>query len=105
MNLPKNGKSVLDLLNKNGFEAYAVGGFVRDMLMGKTPGDFDITTSALPDETENILRQNNIKYIETGLKHGTITAVFDGEPIEITTFRADGEYKDNRRPETVRYRR
>lgn len=103
MNLPKNGKSVLDLLNKNGFEAYAVGGFVRDMLMGKTPGDFDITTSALPDETENILRQNNIKYIETGLKHGTITAVFDGEPIEITTFRADGEYKDNRRPETVSF--
>lgn len=103
MNLPENGKLILDMLEDNGFEAYAVGGYVRDMLMGKSAGDFDITTSATPIETENVLKQNNIKYIETGLKHGTITAVVDGEPFEITTFRADGEYKDNRRPETVNF--
>lgn len=101
MYIPENGKLILDILNENGFEAYAVGGFVRDNLMGRTVGDFDVTTSALPDEAEQILQQNNVKYIETGLKHGTITAIVNGEPVEITTFRADGEYKDNRRPETV----
>lgn len=103
MLIPENGKLILDILNSNGFEAYAVGGFVRDNLMGKAVGDFDVTTSALPQQTEQLLKCHNIKYIETGLKHGTITAVVNGEPIEITTFRADGEYKDNRRPETVSF--
>lgn len=103
MLIPENGKIILDILNNNGFEAYAVGGFVRDNLMNRPCGDFDVTASALPEETEQLLKKHNIKYIETGLKHGTITAVIDKEPIEITTFRADGEYKDNRRPETVSF--
>lgn len=103
MYIPKNGKFILDMLNDNGFEAYAVGGYVRDMLMGRETGDFDVTTSALPQQAEQLLKQNNIKYIETGLKHGTITAVLDGESFEITAFRTDGEYKDNRRPESVSF--
>ncbi len=103
MFIPENGKLILNILNNNGYDAYAVGGFVRDNLMGRAVGDFDVTTSALPEETEQLLKLNNIKYVETGLKHGTITAVIKGEPVEITTFRSDGEYKDNRRPETVNF--
>ncbi|MFR3419474.1 MAG: hypothetical protein ACLTSM_05550 [Eubacterium sp.] len=63
----------------------------------------DITTSAKPGDLEKILAENNIKYIETGLKHGTVTAVFDGDNFEITTYRTDGEYIDNRHPENVSF--
>ena len=90
---------IIERLEKQGFEAYIVGGSVRDSLIGKTPYDFDVTTSALPDDTLNIF--SDLKTIPTGLKHGTVTVISEGKPIEITTFRIDGEYTDSRRPDTV----
>lgn len=101
MNIPQNAEVILNLLNQNGYKAYIVGGCVRDNLLGKSGGDIDIATSALPKETEKILAENGIKTVETGIKHGTITAVIDHEPYEITTFRKDGDYKDSRHPESV----
>ncbi len=99
--VPLGALSVLKRLEDAGHEAYIVGGSVRDILLGKIPSDFDITTSARPNETEEVF--SDLHMIETGLKHGTVTVVSDGEPYEITTFRADGEYKDGRRPESVFY--
>ena len=89
------------LLGENGFKSYIVGGCVRDQLMGKKSADTDIATSALPLQTEKILTENSVKVIETGIKHGTVTAVINKIPYEITTFRKDGDYKDCRRPESV----
>lgn len=99
--IPSGALSVLERLESAGYEAYIVGGCVRDLLLGKTPSDFDITTSARPEETETVF--SGLRTIETGLKHGTVTVVLDGEPYEITTFRSDGEYKDGRHPESVTY--
>ena len=90
------------MLTGNSYEAYAVGGCVRDALMGKEPHDYDITTSALPEEVKGIF-SDKYRVIETGIKHGTVTVISDGHPIEITTYRIDGEYKDNRRPESVKF--
>lgn len=95
--LSKGASFVIDTLTKNGFCAYAVGGAVRDSLLGKTPYDFDITTSATPDAIKKFFN----KTYDTGIKHGTVTVLIDDEPLEVTTFRSDGEYKDNRKPETV----
>lgn len=103
MNLDNNSKNLINLLIASGYLAYAVGGCVRDALMGVTPKDVDITTSAKPDEIISVLASNNIKYVETGLKHGTVTAVVDHIPYEITTFRCDGEYLDNRHPDSVSF--
>ncbi len=99
---------VLDVLHRAGYEAYIVGGCVRDHLMGRTPGDYDVTTSALPEECMAAFAGWRI--IETGLKHGTVTVVSknDGgghENVEITTFRIDGVYLDNRHPESVTFTR
>lgn len=94
---------LIELIEKAGFEAYAVGGCVRDSIMNKNCHDVDITTSAKPYQTEDIMKKNDIKFIETGLKHGTITALVDGEPFEITTYRTDGDYNDNRHPENVEF--
>lgn len=96
-------KIILDLLIDNGYSAYLVGGCVRDRLMNRPCGDIDITTSAKPYEVEQIFTENKIKFIETGLKHGTVTAVIDGEAYEVTTFRIDGAYSDNRHPENVEF--
>lgn len=101
INLPGNVKYILDKLHSNNFEAYVVGGCVRDAIIGKEPNDWDICTSALPEEIINIFKDNTI--IPTGLKHGTVTIVLDGIPYEITTYRIDGEYKDNRHPENVSF--
>ncbi|MBR3737308.1 MAG: CCA tRNA nucleotidyltransferase, partial [Eubacterium sp.] len=101
MFLPDDVKRIINLLEKASHKAYAVGGCVRDALMGREVNDYDITTSALPEQVEKVLTGDSIKYIETGLKHGTVTAVINHIPYEITTFRCDGEYKDNRRPESV----
>lgn len=90
---------VMEKLEDAGFEAYIVGGCVRDALLMKTPFDYDVTTSAKPDEVKAVLEGYRI--IETGIKHGTVTALSDGNPIEITTFRCDGEYTDHRRPDSV----
>ena len=97
--MPQNIKFVLDTFNKNGHKAYIVGGCVRDLLCGKTPNDFDITTSALPYETQNLFE----KTIAIGLSHGTVTIMIDSEPIEATTFRTESVYNDSRHPESVNF--
>lgn len=103
MVLPENISRALDMLESAGHEAWVVGGCVRDSLMGIIPHDYDITTSALPAETEQVFA--GYRLIETGLKHGTVTVLAGGSPIEITTYRVDGEYRDSRRPERVTFTR
>ena len=99
INLPDEVKKTLNILTNNGFEAYTVGGCVRDSIMGKSPSDWDITTSATPDEISSCFR--GYRLIETGIKHGTITVIINKMQIEITTYRIDGKYSDNRRPDDV----
>ena len=105
MNYPEYVKKCIELLEASGYSAYAVGGAVRDSLLGKEPSDWDVTTSARPEETLEIFK--NFRTIPTGIKHGTITVLFDVTdkklPIEITTFRVDGEYLDSRHPESVNF--
>ena len=97
--IPKEIQFIIDTLVKNGFEAYLVGGCVRDMLMGIPPHDYDITTSAPPEIILTIFE----KTIPTGIKHGTVTVINGGIAAEVTTYRADGEYADHRRPESVTF--
>lgn len=97
--LPLYVVSVLTTLESHGYRAYLVGGSVRDYLMGRIPNDFDICTSALPQETMLVFPHSH----PTGIKHGTITVVMDGHPLEVTTFRSDGVYSDHRRPERVEF--
>lgn len=92
-------KYLLDRLTARGYEAYTVGGCVRDTLLGRVPGDWDICTSAMPEETEACF--SDLRVIETGLKHGTVTVLLGKVPYEITTFRRDGDYVGHRRPEQV----
>ncbi len=92
---------VLDVLEGAGFEAYLVGGCVRDKALGKAPNDYDITTNAKPHEMISVFE--GYRVIETGLKHGTLTVVSEGECVEITTYRVDGEYADNRHPTSVSF--
>lgn len=94
---------LIKIIENAGYEAYLVGGCVRDFFMNKSCNDIDITTSAKPIELEKILTENKIKYIETGLKHGTVTALIESDSFEITTYRTDGEYSDNRHPENVKF--
>lgn len=101
MDMPKNVDIAINLLQSAGFEAYAVGGCVRDSLLGKIPNDWDITTSAKPEDMKSVFA--DFHCIDTGIKHGTVTVVIDGEPLEITTFRLDGEYEDNRHPKSVTF--
>lgn len=99
MNIPEPVRFVLDRLTGAGHSAHCVGGCVRDSLMGKTPSDFDVTTSARPDEMQNVF--SDCRVVETGLKHGTLTVVREHMNIEITTYRIDGAYGDCRHPENV----
>lgn len=99
--IPENVKIILNKLEKSGFEAYIAGGCVRDSILGKDPRDYDVTTSAQPDEVKSCLSEFNI--IDTGLKHGTVTVVSGDDYVEVTTFRVDGEYLDHRRPLSVEY--
>ncbi len=92
---------VLLRLEAAGFEAWLVGGCVRDRLMGKTPHDYDVTTSARPEQVKEVFRDERI--LETGLKHGTVTLLWEGSPIEITTYRAESGYSDHRHPDAVRF--
>jgi tRNA nucleotidyltransferase (CCA-adding enzyme) len=101
LNIPKYIKDVLKCLSDNGYEGYMAGGCVRDSIMGNIPNDYDVTTNATPDEM--LCAFNNFKVIPTGLKHGTVTVVSDGENIEVTTYRIDGEYVDNRHPQNVTF--
>ncbi|MBQ6797471.1 MAG: CCA tRNA nucleotidyltransferase [Clostridia bacterium] len=101
--IPENITYVLDRLHSAGFESYIVGGCVRDSLLGIPAHDFDVTTNALPQEVIDVFSDMNV--IETGIKHGTVTVVSGGENVEITTYRIDGEYLDNRRPSDVTFTR
>ena len=103
MNYPEYVKKILDEIVKAGYEAFAVGGSVRDFLLKKESRDYDITTSALPEETAEIFQDYNV--IKTGLKHGTVTVIVDRHPVEITTYRIDGDYRDSRRPNRVVFTR
>lgn len=94
---------IINKLEANGYEAYAVGGCVRDLIMNKKADDFDITTSATTDEIKNVFSQEKI--IETGIKHGTVTVLKDGIPYEVTTFRLESTYTDNRHPDKVIFTR
>ena len=94
-------ETALRLLEESGYECYIVGGSVRDFCMQVPPHDFDITTASSPEETKKVFAQYRV--IPTGEKHGTVTVMMDGEPLEITTFRKDGDYLDGRHPEKVEF--
>ena len=99
--IPKNANKIIHMLQDNGHSAYVVGGCVRDSILNRPIHDWDICTSATPDQMLEIFK--DYKIIETGLKHGTITIVIDKEQYECTTYRIDGNYSDNRRPDTVTF--
>ena len=101
IDIPVNVKYIIDKLSRAGYSAYAVGGCVRDSIMGKVPSDWDICTSSLPQQTLEALQMENI--IENGMKHGTVTVRYNNENYEITTFRSDGVYDDNRHPRSVSF--
>ncbi|UWG96639.1 HD domain-containing protein [Dehalobacter sp. DCM] len=94
-------KRIIEILEFSGYEAFIVGGCVRDLILGVMPKDWDITTNALPEQMLTVFKDYHT--IPTGLKHGTITVMLDHEPFEVTTYRIDGEYSDNRRPDTIKY--
>lgn len=97
--MPSEARKIIDTLYSAGYEAYIVGGCVRDELLGRAPEDYDITTSAPPEETKRLFE----KTVDTGIEHGTVTVIENGKPYEVTTFRIDGEYKDNRHPVSISY--
>ena len=99
--LPAPVTLALDRLQEAGYEACLVGGCVRDLLRGQRPQDYDLTTSARPEQTEAVFA--GAQLVETGLRHGTVTVLLDGMALEITTFRVDGSYSDARRPDAVRF--
>ena len=101
MDLPTDVRACIDALEQAGFAAYAVGGCVRDSLLGLTPSDFDLCTAALPEQTEAVF--HNRKLVLAGKKHGTVGVVTDTGVVEITTFRTEGEYRDNRHPAWVEF--
>ena len=97
--IPKHANYIIKTLQHHGYEAYIVGGCVRDAVLGRTPSDWDITTSAKPLQIKSIFQ----KTIDTGLKHGTVTVLMEKEPFEVTTYRIDGTYEDHRRPNDVTF--
>ncbi len=98
-----NAKKLISIFESAGHKAYAVGGCVRDSLMGLPFSDVDIAVSCPPLVTESVLIQNGIRFVETGLQHGTVTAVLASKPYEITTFRTESGYADNRHPDSVTF--
>ncbi len=101
MKLPEYVNVILEKLNNSGFEAFAVGGCVRDSLLGIEPKDYDVTTNATPEQIKECFC--DFRTIDTGIEFGTVTVISDGYPIEVTTYRIDGEYNDNRRPDSVEF--
>lgn len=101
INIPENVLRVIELLETADHAAYVVGGCVRDALLGREPNDWDITTSARPEQTKAIMARAGLQTADTGIKYGTVTVLVDGEPFETTTFRSDGPYSDGRHPDTV----
>lgn len=99
LTIPVNAEKILRVLEKPGFEAFIVGGCVRDSILGRRPDDWDITTSARPEQVKALFRRT----VDTGLKHGTVTVLMDKESYEVTTYRIDGEYEDGRHPKEVAF--
>ena len=99
--IPKNAKMILDTMHEAGYEAYIVGGCVRDAILGKEPADWDITTNALPEQVKKLFRRT----IDTGIEHGTVTVMAGKEGYEVTTYRIDGKYEDSRHPSEVTFTR
>lgn len=97
--IPESVERILKTLMEHGYEAYAVGGCVRDAVLGRTPNDWDITTSAKPEAVKRLFR----KTIDTGIAHGTVTVMLDHTGYEVTTYRIDGEYEDGRHPKNVEF--
>ncbi len=97
--LPQKVQYIINTITKAGFEAYVVGGCVRDSILGREPGDWDITTSAKPEQVKALFRHT----IDTGIQHGTVTVMLEKEGFEVTTYRIDGEYVDNRHPKEVTF--
>lgn len=97
INLPEKVKYIIDRISEAGYEAYAVGGCIRDSILGREPDDWDITTSALPQQVKALFRRT----LDTGIAHGTVTVMLDREGYEVTTYRIDGEYEDHRHPREV----
>ncbi len=99
MNLPADVQNIINVLESNGHEAYAVGGCVRDCILGKVPHDWDITTSALPEQVKALFQRT----FDTGIEHGTVTVLMQGVGYEVTTYRVDGKYEDGRHPKEVTF--
>ena len=97
IDLPKKVREILDVIEENGHEAYVVGGCVRDSILGRQPEDWDITTSAKPEEVKALFRRT----IDTGIAHGTVTVMMGDDGFEVTTYRVDGKYEDGRHPSEV----
>ena len=97
--LPKDVRHIINVLMENGYEAYAVGGCVRDSILGRTPGDWDITTSGLPMQVKALFRRT----VDTGIQHGTVTVMLGKNGYEVTTYRIDGKYEDSRHPKSVEF--
>ena len=97
--MPEGAAKILEELRRAGYEAYVVGGCVRDSILGRDPQDWDITTSALPEQVKAVFRRT----VDTGIKHGTVTVLLGGSQYEVTTYRIDGDYKDGRHPENVSF--
>lgn len=101
INLPNDVANIIRILEEAGYEAYAVGGCVRDSILGREPNDWDITTSALPQQVKGLFSHT----IDTGLQHGTVTVMMNHVGYEVTTYRVDGEYEDSRHPKSVTFTR
>lgn len=99
MQIPAQVEQIIKILNRDGHEAYAVGGCVRDTLLGRSPEDWDITTSARPEQVKALFHRT----IDTGIQHGTVTVMMGGTGYEVTTYRIDGEYEDGRHPKQVEF--
>ena len=101
INIPQKAEQILRTLNEAGYEAYVVGGCVRDSILNRVPGDWDITTSALPEQVKALFHRT----VDTGIQHGTVTVMMGKEGFEVTTYRVDGEYHDGRHPDAVTFTR
>ena len=99
LQIPGGAANIIETLTKAGYEAYVVGGCVRDSVLGKEPSDWDITTNARPKEVKCLFRHT----VDTGIQHGTVTVLLEGQGFEVTTYRIDGTYQDHRRPDNVEF--
>jgi len=103
MNLPNNLIKIMEIFNQNGYKSYLVGGSLRDIILGRSPKDYDIATDALPNETISLMKDHDLKVIETGIKFGTVTVHIEKDQYEVTTFRIDGDYSNLRHPDEVTF--